>query len=149
MKSDQVLWGVWHNMIQRCTNPKAENYDHYGGREITVCPEWLNDYWAFELDVGKRPSSRHQLNRIENSGNYEPGNTEWVLPYKNSAYNARRTRSDNKVGQSGVYYNTAKKRYHATITIHTRRIHLGWYVSKDMAIKVRKSAEDRFKGMIE
>jgi hypothetical protein len=61
----------------------------------------------------------------------------------------RGIRNDNKTGQPGVYYNVKKKRYHATITVHTRRIHLGWYASKDMAIKVRKMAEKNFIGMIE
>jgi hypothetical protein len=70
------------------------------------------------------------------------------MAYKNS-YNARGLRTDNKVGVSGVYYHKGKRRYHATITIHTRRIHLGWFVSKSMAIRVRKSAEEKFLGMIE
>lgn len=70
------------------------------------------------------------------------------MSYTNS-YNARGLRSDNKVGQRGVYYHKGKRRYHATITVHTRRIHLGWYASKEMAIKVRKSAEEKFLGMVE
>jgi hypothetical protein len=68
---------------------------------------------------------------------------------RNNAYNTRRVRVDNKVGQAGVYFHTGKNRYHATITVHTRRIHLGWFSSKNMAIKVRKSAEQKFLGMIE
>jgi hypothetical protein len=64
-------------------------------------------------------------------------------------YSNRRTRYDNKTGQSGVYFHKDKNRYHATITIHTRRIHLGWYASKEMAIKVRKNAERMFGGMVE
>ena len=70
------------------------------------------------------------------------------MAYKNS-YNARGVRMDNKTGHPGVYYHKQKQRYHATITVHSRRIHLGWYVSKEMAIKVRKSAEEFFVGMIE
>jgi hypothetical protein len=70
------------------------------------------------------------------------------MAYKNS-YNARSVRSDNKVGVSGVYFHKKKRRYHATITVHTRRIHLGWFASEQMAIKVRKSAEEKFLGMVE
>ena len=70
------------------------------------------------------------------------------MAYRND-YNSRGVRRDNKIGVPGVYYHKGKKRYHATITIHTRRIHLGWYASKAMAIKVRKSAEERFMGFIE
>lgn len=68
---------------------------------------------------------------------------------KNTAYNQRPVRCDNKVGQAGVYYHKGKRRYHATITVHTRRIHLGWFSSKSMAIKVRQNAEQLFLGMIE
>lgn len=70
------------------------------------------------------------------------------MAYHN-AYNTRGIRVDNKVGVPGVYYHKGKNRYHATITIHTRRIHLGWFASKEMAIRVRKSAEERFIGMVE
>jgi hypothetical protein len=70
------------------------------------------------------------------------------MAYKNS-YNARGVRRDNKIGVPGVYYHKQKQRYHATITVHSRRIHLGWYASKTMAIKVRKNAEQMFSGMVE
>lgn len=70
------------------------------------------------------------------------------MSYKND-YNSRGLRTDNKAGVPGVYYHKGKRRYHATITVHTRRIHLGWFVSRTMAIKVRKNAEAMFKGMIE
>lgn len=75
-------------------------------------------------------------------------NASISMAYKNS-YNARGVRADNKVGVPGIYYHKGKRRYHATITVHTRRIHLGWFVSLTMAIKVRKSAEEKFLGMIE
>lgn len=70
------------------------------------------------------------------------------MSYKD-AYNTRKVRRDNKTGTPGVYFNKKKNRFHATITVHTRRIHLGYFVSDKMAIKVRKSAEEKFLGMIE
>lgn len=145
---EKPLYGLWRNMLNRCNNPNATHYADYGGRGIKVCERW-RDYNLFAADVGERPTIRHQLNRIDNDGDYTPENTEWTLPMRNLAYNARRVRADNKVGVPGVYYHKRKKRYHATITVHTRRIHLGWFVSRDMAIKVRRSAEEKFLGMIE
>lgn len=71
------------------------------------------------------------------------------MVHKDIHYNTRGVRKDNKTGVAGVYYDERRKRYHATITVHTVRIHLGRYVSKNMAIKVRKSAEEKFLGMIE
>lgn len=89
---------VWDNMVQRCTNPNHERYADYGGRGITIDPRWL-DYAAFEADMGPRPpdpadwTSRKaywSIDRIDNDGNYEPGNVRWATPSE-QAFNRRAT----------------------------------------------------------
>ena len=143
------LYSIWSNMVARCNAPSNGGYKDYGARGIKVCKRWENSYQAFESDMPPRPSSDHELDRIDNDEDYKPSNCQWVLHSDNCAYNKRRVRKDNKVGASGVYFHKGKNRYHATITVHTRRIHLGWFASKDMAIKVRKKAEEMFIGFIE
>jgi len=78
---------VWGNIIKRCTNPNRKEYQNYGGRETKVCQRWLNSFQAFYEDVSERPSSQHQIDRIDNNGHYEPNNVRWVLPDENRRNN--------------------------------------------------------------
>lgn len=68
----------WQDMIQRCYNPKNVHFDRYGLRGIAVCDRWKNSFVNFIKDVGVRPHPNLQIERINNDGNYEPGNVKWA-----------------------------------------------------------------------
>src|SRR6266850_3206174 len=73
---------AWVHMKYRCTNPNAQNYHRYGGRGIQVCEQWMSSFISFLADVGHRPIKNLTLERINNDGNYEPGNVKWATQYE-------------------------------------------------------------------
>lgn len=95
-KASHPLTEVYWDMVRRCRNPKHFRYPSYGGRGIEVCQEWVDDFWQFVEDVRDRPDESKtpggraywQLDRINNDGNYEPGNVRWATP-KQQANNKR------------------------------------------------------------
>lgn len=69
---------AWQHIISRCTNPNDKSWGDYGGRGISICQEWRASYPAFLAHVGRKPSPELSIDRINNDGNYEPGNVRWA-----------------------------------------------------------------------
>ena len=81
---------AWCSMKARCLTTTHFQYEGYGGRGIKIYEPWLK-FENFVMDVGLRPTDMHSLDRIDNNGNYEPGNVRWATK-KVQANNRRNTR---------------------------------------------------------
>jgi len=72
------VYDAWTNMIQRCENPNHNQYKDYGGRGITVCAEWHDPVVFIDWALANNWRKSLTLDRVNNDGNYEPGNCRWV-----------------------------------------------------------------------
>lgn len=81
------------NMLSRCYNPRVESFALYGAKGIGVCQAWRDSYAQFAEDMGLPPSLAHSIDRIDSSGDYEPGNVRWALAHE-QAWNTERTLLD-------------------------------------------------------
>jgi hypothetical protein len=70
---------IWRGMLERCGNPNHISYKYYGARGIRVCDEW-KEFPRFLNDMGRRPAKGMSIDRVNVSGNYEPGNCRWATP---------------------------------------------------------------------
>lgn len=85
----------WSFMVQRCCDPSNLAYANYGGRGISICDRW-RDPWLFLADMGERPP-RLTLGRVDNDGNYEPGNCRWETALQQGSNTRRVVRIGAKI----------------------------------------------------
>lgn len=98
-KASHPLYYIYHDIKSRCSTPTHHRYADYGGRGIMLYPEWAEDFWKFVEGVGPRPDDSKtaggraywQLDRIDNDGNYAPGNVRWATPEQQANNTRERT----------------------------------------------------------
>lgn len=134
----------------RCNNTSNKDFRHYGGRGISMCEEWQASFLAFYKHIGPKPSKGHSIDRLDNDGNYEPGNVKWSTQIeqtnnqRNRKLAGQAIRKNNKSGIAGVVYYESTERWRAYIQVDGRNNAVGSYDNMLDACCARKSAELKF-----
>jgi hypothetical protein len=118
----------WSGMLYRCLNQSCSAYKNYGGRGITVCDRWRK-FADFYADMGPRPDGATGIDRIDNDGNYEPGNCRWATDFdqaNNKRSNRRLTHADETLTLRAWSARTGL----SAPLIHKRIDELGWSVAR-------------------
>lgn len=121
----------WRAMKSRCYSPKYRRFDLYGGRGIKVCDRWLgrDGFANFLQDMGKKPSPKHTIDRINVDGDYEPNNCRWATQ-EQQLHNMERTRKFTIDGIKASLPVHARRYDINPATVETRIRQLGWSVEK-------------------
>ena len=132
--SNSRLHGIWNGMKARCYNPNFDQYADYGGRGITICREWRDDFQAFyDWAMANGYADNLTIDRIDNDGNYSPNNCRWATRQE-QGYNRR----DNRlITYNGETKTAAEWGMVTGIKPHTilRRLRLGWSVDEALTIR--------------
>ncbi len=126
-KTETREYSIWSNMKSRCLNPKNRGYKSYGGRGITVAPEWIESFEAFIAHIGMPPEDGqvYSIDRIDTLRGYEPGNVRWAT----KETQANNTRSNNFItafGKTQTRAQWAKETGISADTIKRRQKLPGW-----------------------
>ena len=128
-------YNTWRAMMRRCYNPADKDYPRWGGKGVIVHKPW-HDYATFAAEVGE-PSGAETFDRVDTTGNYEPGNVRWASP-TTQARNVRVPKSS-KTGVTGVLFHGG--RYYAAITVKSKKYYSKVFGSVEEAAAARKELE--------
>lgn len=123
------IYSIWTQMFERCYRNSSPNYKNYGGRGIGVCHQW-QEFNAFYADMKNGYSDDLSIDRIDNNGNYEPGNCRWVTPEVQS-FNRRNTLH---ITIGGVTKTSREWATISPVTEKTIRMRLWWGRSPEDAV---------------
>lgn len=119
----------WDRMLTRCSNKNDKSYKNYGARGISVCERW-HKLANFIADMGPRPSRKHTIDRIDNDGNYEPGNCRWATRLEQGSN--KRTNRFLNIGGLRMTLTEASRRFSISEATVRQRLKRGW--SEDEAV---------------
>lgn len=132
--SSAPIYAVWNMMMQRCYLPTNKAYHNYGGRGIKVCEKW-HKFEGFFEDIGSPPFPKASLDRIDNNGNYEPGNVRWASRTE-QAHNKRNNTRYEYAGHNLLLVEWAEMVGIPRATLASRIMLYGWPLEKALTYPV-------------
>lgn len=133
---------TWSHMKRRCTDANSKYFSDYGGRGISVCDSWMSSFENFLNDMGKRPSDKHSIDRIDVNGNYEPSNCRWATK-EEQAKNTRRSRQLTFNGRTQHVKDWAAEIGMSHKSLEDRIFSRGWSVEEALTKPKIKSRYER------
>lgn len=132
------IYRIWRGMKDRCTNPNNPYYKNYGGRGITVCKEWKDNFQAFyDWAIANGYADDLTIDRIENNGNYEPSNCRWVDRFEQMS-NTRSNRNIEYKGKTQTLAQWARELNFPYYILDGRINNYGWSVEKAFETPIQK-----------
>ena len=131
------LYRIWINIKTRCLNKKDNHYNRWGGRGITICEEWLNDFMNFyDWAMVNGYQENLSIDRIDNNGNYEPNNCRWSTIKEQN----RNQRTNNLItynGETLCLIEWAEKIGIKSNTLWNRLNLYKWSIEKTLTTKIK------------
>ena len=118
--SNTRLYNTWSKLKNRVLNPKDKQYNDYGGRGITICDEWKNDFKSFyDWAMSNGYSDELSIDRIDNDGNYCPENCRWTT--RTIQQRNQRIQKNNTSGYKGVSFVKDRNKYKSYICVNKKK----------------------------
>ena len=130
-------------MLTRCYNPNSKSYKHYGYRGISVCSEWLNDFYSFkDWALANGYNDTLTLDRVDVNGNYEPNNCRWATSKMQN-----NNRANNRIvqynGETMTLHELSEK-YNVDYRTLWARVNSGWSIAVAVETPIRRSVNGHY-----